>query len=243
MKLKRPQIIALVLVLGLGGWFLWQKYQEAHFLYAGILEADEVDISPGVVSQIKDYAVKEGDPVKAGQPLVSLACEEVRIQAGQAATDFERAERLFKAGSMPKAEYDRMKTRDDEAQLQLSWCEIQAPSAGTVLSVTHRVGEWARPGMNLLTMADLAHLYAFVYVSKAELSKLKPGLAVEGFLPETGGKAYPGRIAFLRPDAEFTPKNVQTREQRERLVFGVKVAFDNPGGTLNPGLPIEVKLP
>jgi HlyD family secretion protein len=242
--MKRARIIIILLVaLGGIGFLAWQRWQATHFLYAGTLEADEVDVSPNVVSQIQSYQVKEGDLVKAGQVLVKLDCQEVRINAAQVQTDFDRAEKLFKAGSMPKADYDRLKYRHDEALLQQSWCDIAAPSNGTVLSIPHRVGEWARPGMDLLTMADLSSVYAFIYVPKTELARLKPGLEVEGSLPELKGRVFKGRVAYIRPEAEFTPKNVQTREQRDRLVFGVKVAFANPEGILNPGLPIEVKLP
>jgi len=66
---------------------------------------------------------------------------------------------------------------------------------------------------------------------------------VEGLLPEMPGKRFPGRIALLRDEAEFTPKNVQTRSERTRLVYGVKLVFPNPDGILKPGMTIEVKWP
>jgi len=97
--------------------------------------------------------------------------------------------------------------------------------------------------VNLLTLEDLAHPYAYIYLPLADRSKLKLGAEVKGFLAGDESKAYIGKVSFMRPEAEFTPKNVQTREQRERLVFGVKIAFDNTDGRLAPGLPIEVKLP
>jgi HlyD family secretion protein len=241
MKRVRPLII--LIALAAVAYFSWRRHQATAFRYAGTLEADEVDISPGVTSQIRSYEVKEGDQVKAGQLLVRLACEEVRINAAQVETDFARAERLLKAGSMTRAEYDRLKYRHDQALLQVGWCDIKAPSDGTVLSIIHRAGEWVRPGMNLCTMADIRHLYTFIYVPKPVLPQLRPGLAVEGSLPELKDRTFQGKVAYIRPEAEFTPKNVQTRDQRDRLVFGVKVAFENADGTLNPGLPIEVKLP
>jgi HlyD family secretion protein len=56
-------------------------------------------------------------------------------------------------------------------------------------------------------------------------------------------KKFPGTIALIRDEAEFTPKNVQTRSERTRLVYGVKLVFPNPEGILKPGMTIEVKLP
>ena len=57
------------------------------------------------------------------------------------------------------------------------------------------------------------------------------------------GRTYPGQVAFIASEAEFTPKNVQTRKERTRLVFAVKVSFPNPDGTLKPGMTLEVELP
>ena len=68
-------------------------------------------------------------------------------------------------------------------------------------------------------------------------------MAVTGILPEVRGRVLKGTVARIREEAEFTPKNVQTREERTRLVYGVKIAFPNPDGLLKPGMTIEVRLP
>jgi HlyD family secretion protein len=235
--------LIILAALVLAGVMVFNHIKANRLVYAGTLEAEEVDISPGVVSEIQSVEVNEGDKVHAGQLLVKLACEEVRIAASNVENDFARAQRLYESGSMPKAAYDKIKFQHADSTLKLSWCDITAPSDGTVLSVYHRKGEWTRPGMNLLTLANIKDIYTFIYVEKSKLVKLRPGLELEGGLPEMKGKVFKGKVAFIRPEAEFTPKNVQTRDQRERLVFGVKVAFDNSEGILNPGLPIEVKLP
>ncbi len=240
MKKRLP--ILLLLIAGLG-YLAWSKYQGTKFRYSGTLEAEETDISPGLSSLIDSVEVKEGDQVKAGQLLLRLACQEVRIAASNIENDYARAERLFAAGSLPKASYDKLRYQSKDAALKLSWCDLAAPIDATVVSVYRRKGEWARPGMNLVTLADLAHPYAFVYLPLKERAKLKPGMEVLGYLAGQATPAYKGTVAMLRPEAEFTPKNVQTREERDRLVFGVKIAFENPDGRLSPGLPIEVVLP
>src|SRR5580700_4505029 len=86
----------------------YYNYQGHHFTYAGTIESDETDISPGVTSQVGDYLVKEGDSVKSGQLLVSLECQEVRINAANVKTDWARIQRLYAAGSSTKAEYDSL---------------------------------------------------------------------------------------------------------------------------------------
>jgi HlyD family secretion protein len=236
------KIIPVLILLGLG-YVAWHKYQGNKFRYAGTLEAEETDISPGVSSQIESVEVKEGDRVKAGQVLVKLQCQEVRINAANVQGDYARAEKLYEGGSMPKASYDRLRYQAADANLKLSWCDLAAPISATVVSIYRRKGEWARPGMNLVTLQDLSHPYAYIYLPLEARSKLKLGDKVTGYLAGDESKAYQGVVSHLRPEAEFTPKNVQTREQRERLVFGVKIAFENPDGLLSPGLPIEVVLP
>jgi HlyD family secretion protein len=237
---KFMPFILLAVVLSLLGWRIWQA---KHFAYAGTVEAETVDISPGVASPIQGFDVAEGDTVKEGQLLVRLSCEDIRIQAGQVATDFNRSERLFLAGSAPKANYDSLNYKNRDAALKLSWCDIRAPRGGTVLNIYRQAGEWVRPGQALLTLADLGKLNAVFYVPQTLLASLKLGQAVNATLPELPGKVFTGKLVHIRQEAEFTPKNVQTREQRERLVYGIKVAFDNPDGVLKPGMTLETKLP
>jgi HlyD family secretion protein len=240
---KRIRIVIGVVVIGVVAAVIWFTFFSKPFLYAGTVEADEVDISPGVSSKIESLEVAEGDKVKAGQVLARLSCEDIRILAGQAAKDYQRAVKLFQAGSMPQAAYDRAKFQHDDAALKLSWCEITAPLDGTVLATYRQRGEWVRPGVNLMTLADLKSLYAVVYVPEPMLARLSPGMTVKGTLAEEPGKDFPGKVAHIREEAEFTPTNVQTRQERERLVYGVKIHFDNPEGILKPGMTVECQLP
>lgn len=239
-KDKRLLAVPVVLILAFAGWS-WLKGRD--FRYAGTVEATEVSLSPRISSTIKSVGVQEGDAVKSGQLLVELGCEDLKLAADIAERDFSRSERLYKDGATPFEAYDRAKSRRDDAALKFSWCRIESPIDGTVLARLKEPGEWASPGVKLLTLADLGGVYAFVFVPQTELYKLKPGQEVEAFLPEAGGAARKGRVAFIRAQAEFTPKNVQTREERTRLVYGVKVALDNADGALKPGMPVEVRLP
>jgi HlyD family secretion protein len=98
------------------------------------------------------------------------------------------------------------------------------------------------PGTRLATVADLSEVWAYIYVPHDELVKLSHGMEVKGYLPEAGDKELPGRVSVIYPEAEFTPKNVQTRKERTRLVYAVKVSFPNPDGLLKPGMTVEVGL-
>jgi len=220
---------------------LWRIFG-GEFLYAGTVEATEVDISARVSSVIDKVEVAEGDQVVKGQGLVRLACEDVRLAADLAESNYKRAVELFASGSMSRADYDRTRYQREDASVRRSWCRVASPISGVVLSVYHESGELVGPGMKLATVADLSEVWAVVYVPQPMVALLRPGAEVTGFLPELGRRKFPGRIAHIREKAEFTPKNVQTREERTRLVYGVKVSFPNPDGTLKPGMTIEVRL-
>ncbi len=240
MKGKKKLAIPVALGLALVAWRLLSR---GEFRYAGTVEATEVSLSPRISSTISTVAVQEGDVVAPGQPLIELGCEDLKLASGIAARDFARARRLYEGGSTPLETFDRDRDRRDAAALSVSWCRIDAPIHGTVLARLREPGEWAAPGVNLLTLADLDSVYAYIYVPQTALHALKPGQELQAFLPEAGDKPRRARVAFIRPEAEFTPKNVQTREERTRLVFGVKVALDNSDQALKPGMPIEIKTP
>ncbi len=241
MKDKRKILIPVaLLVAALAAWTEWSK---PPFRYAGTVEATDVSLSPRISSTISTVTVQEGDVVAPGQELVDLGCEDYKLSAALAASDFARSERLYKVGSTPFETYDRDRNRRDLTALQVSWCRIFSPIHGVILARLHEPGEWAAPGVNLLTLADMDQLYVYAYVPQTVLYKIHPGDAVRVFLPEAGDKPRRGRVAFIRPEAEFTPKNVQTRAERERLVYGVKVMLDNADQVLKPGMPIEVELP
>jgi HlyD family secretion protein len=234
----------LVLLAAVAAAFVaWKFYSRVPLRYAGTVEATDVDLSPRVSSTISTVTVHEGDTVVPGQTLVELGCEDLKLAATIAASDFARSEKLYKEGSTPFETFDRDRNKRDATALPVSWCKIASPIGGTVLARLHEPGEWVSPGVKILTLADLGGVYAYAYVPQDVLYKLKPGAEVSAYLPEAGDHPRRGTIAFIRPDAEFTPKNVQTRAERTRLVFGVKVALDNADGLLKPGMPIEIELP
>jgi HlyD family secretion protein len=240
--MKKNKLLAIPVVL-VAAFIGWKLLSRGEFRYAGTVEATDVSLSPRISSTISTVTVQEGDVVVPGQLLVELGCEDLKLAADIAAHDFARSERLYKEGSTPYETFDRDRNRRDATALSVSWCRIDSPIHGTVLARLHEPGEWASPGVNLLTLADLDSVYAYIYVPQTVLYTLKPGQELVAFLPEAGDKPRRARVAFIRPEAEFTPKNVQTREERTRLVFGVKVYFDNADQALKPGMPIEVKLP
>lgn len=111
-----------------------------------------------------------------------------------------------------------------------------------IITKFREVGEVVAPGSTLVSLANPYDIWAYFYVPYEMLHKLNVGQHVIGTLPEAAGKTFSGTIIKINEQAEFTPKNVQTREERTRLVYGVKVKFENPDLTLKSGMTIESTL-
>jgi len=125
----------------------------------------------------------------------------------------------------------------------LERCIVTAPSGGTILETYVERGELAAPGKPLFKLANLDVLTLKVYVSGAQLPKVKIGEEVNVLIDETKteNQELKGRITWISPEAEFTPKIIQTKEERVKLVYAVKVAVQNDG-TLKIGMPGEIRF-
>ena len=91
-------------------------------------------------------------------------------------------------------------------------------------------------------VTDLAHVWANVYVDEPSVPRLRLGQAATLFT-DAGGAGIPGIVSYISSNAEFTPRNVQTAEDRSKLVYRVKVSADNANGTLKAGMPVEADIP
>jgi HlyD family secretion protein len=243
MTKKNIVIILVIILIGIG-ILIKITFFPANFRYAGTLEATKVDISSQVVSRIEDVKVWEGDHIKQKDDLVILSCEDIKVAADLANQNYTRASKLYKSGSGSLENLDQMKNRNEDADIKVSWCLIKSPIHGNVLNRYHEPGELVMPGTKLLTLANIRDIWAYIYVPQPIVAKLKPGMKLVGMLPELGDREFNGKILKINDEAEFTPKNVQTRTERERLVFGVKVSFrgSNEEEILKPGMTIEIEL-
>ncbi len=118
---------------------------------------------------------------------------------------------------------------------------LRSPVEGTVTATLIDGGEMVAPRAPLVVVTDLARPWANVYVDEPVVPNLRLGQPMT--LVTDAGQRLEGRITFISPRAEFTPRNVQTADERSRLVYRVKVTVDNRGGILKPGMPVEAELP
>lgn len=212
------------------------------FYYAGTLETTKVIISSRVASDVSDVYVIEGDNVSAGQPLMEMSCDVYKILAQQIDKDYARATQLQSRGHLADSEYDALVRTKQDNDLKLRWCRVVSPINGMVITRFREVGEVVAPGAPLISVANPYDIWAYFYVPYGMLYKLRVGQSVIGFLPEADNMKFMGRIIKISEVAEFTPKNVQTRDERTRLVYGVKVQFENPDLILKSGMVIESTL-
>ena len=124
---------------------------------------------------------------------------------------------------------------------QLQRCKIKSPSSGTILETFIEQGELATPGKPLFKMANLEELTLKAYVSGAQLPNIKIGQIVDVVIDksENENQTIEGKVTWISSEAEFTPKIIQTKEERVKLVYAVKITVKN-NGTLKIGMPGEV---
>ena len=103
-------------------------------------------------------------------------------------------------------------------------------------------GETVRPGAPLLTLANLDRVTLTTYVPESDIARAKVGQRVVVTVDSYPDREFQGKIAHIATEAEFTPRNVQTQEERVNMVFAVKVELPNPGAELKPGMPADAIL-
>ena len=125
---------------------------------------------------------------------------------------------------------------------QIDDAKILSPADGIILKRYHETGEFVTPGMALYRIANLTTVWIKIYISEAQLGKImlnqRAALTIDSF-PE---KPFTGKVVWISPKAEFTPKNVQTQEARLDLVYAVKINIENEAGKLKIGMPADVEI-
>jgi multidrug resistance efflux pump len=119
---------------------------------------------------------------------------------------------------------------------------VRSPAAGTVTSQAIHAGEIAQAGMPLFTVIGLDSAKLIIYVPTSQIGEVKLGQAAEVSVDAYAGRTFAGKVTRIADRAEFTPKNVQTQEERAKTVFAVEIALDNAERLLKPGMPGDARL-
>lgn len=128
------------------------------------------------------------------------------------------------------------------AELNLSRTQLFSPVAGRVLTKSREAGEIVGPGATVITVGDLTRPWLNVYVGERDLGRVRLGGAADVTVDSFPDRPFPGKVTFVSDRSEFTPKNIQTPDERVKLVYRVKIELQNRNDQLKPGMPADAVL-
>ena len=130
----------------------------------------------------------------------------------------------------------------DLIEVQLAKQTLTAPRDGLISQKLVNPGELAAPGAILLELSDIDTVDLTVFIPETRIGEVKIGQQALVYVDAYPGESFAGKVSFIAHEAEFTPRNVQTQEERVNLVFAVKITLDNPDHRLKPGMPADAEL-
>jgi len=128
------------------------------------------------------------------------------------------------------------------ARSRLKETTVASPIDGLVLRKNLEVGETANPGVSILTLMNPREVWVRAYVPEEQIGRIQLGESAHVTVDSYPGRPFSGRVSEISSEAEFTPKNVQTKKERVNLVFRIKIMLDNPEGILKPGMPADADI-
>ena len=210
-----------------------------------LVAAQEVDRT----RQAYDVAVAYERSARERLDLVTVGPREHEVAAARAEVRAARERvRLLRAGPRPdavaaaRAQVAQAEAAITLARTRLAEATIASPLDGVVLRKNMESGETANPGASILTLLDPRDLWLRSYVGKSDIGRVRVGQAATITVDSYPGRGFAGAITEIASEAEFTPKNVQTKKERVNLVFRVKIGVRNPDGVLKPGMPADAVI-
>lgn len=250
--------------------FTEAKRHEKQIKVSGNIEGDDVRISFRVEGQITELLSDEGKVIKKGDTVARLNTDELsKVKANAEAAlkaaqynyelskvDYIRAENMFKAGAISAQKRDSAKTQFDadaanveqlKAQLELAdtrlgFAELASPLDGFVLVKSSLAGEVVKAGTPVFTAIDLNNIWVTAYINETDIGRVKLNQKAYVATDSYPHKKYSGWVSFINNEAEFTPKFIQTTEERVKYVYRIKVRVDNSSLDLKPGMPADAYI-
>jgi HlyD family secretion protein len=231
-----------------------QAAAELRLRLAGSRKEDVAELEAQVAQDAADLAGAERDLARM-QGLVDRGSGTLKARDDARTKRDMTAERLaarrqslarVRSGSRPE-EIDAARARLSSAEARIAQIEqqiadatVKSPVNGVVTEKIAEAGEILQAGAGLCVVTNLDAAWLTVYVAEPDLARIRLGQDVE--VKTDDGQGRRGKITFVASRAEFTPKNVQTRDERVKLVFKVKVGLDNKDGLFKPGMPAEARI-
>jgi multidrug resistance efflux pump len=240
--IRRMMTLAIVaLVLG-GGYFLGSKYlwpaPDARTIQTvGIIETPEVNITSRIAGRIVQLDLLEGDTVERGQVVCRTEDIDIKNQLAKARGDLANA-----SADLRNAEITVAAARANVQYYtdQASDTVIRAPISGTVVSKNLQVGEWVTPGTPILTVDDLATIWARVDMEETDLGAIRIGSPAQVTLPTHPALLFPGQVMAIGQEGQFATETDVRRGRQDIRTFYVKVRVLQATGQVKPGMTVEV---
>jgi HlyD family secretion protein len=223
----------------------WERAQQLY---------KQEDISTQQFDQFRARFAATESEVRAAEQRVSLLKEGARtgeVEAARAAVARARAAlELSEANRLQvrrqqqelatrRSDLDRARAQVAVIDSQIGDTTVVAPIDGVVLVKAAEVGEVLTPGTPVMSIGDLSRPWVRAYIPETQLGRVKLSDAVRITTDSFAGKEYRGRVSFISSEAEFTPKQIQTEEERVRLVYRIKVDVENPNQELKINMPVD----
>ena len=258
-----------VIIAVSAGIFILQKelHNNRSIKVSGNIEGNDVRISFRVEGQIEELLADEGMVIKTGDVVAKLNTDELtKLKAEAAAAlkyaeyqyeldqlDYVRDENLFQAGAISAKKRDESKTKADTdkanvekeraslelANTRLGWADLASPLNGYILVKSAEEGEVVQVGAPVFTAVDLNDIWVTAYIDEKDLGRVKLNQESYVMTDSYKNKKYKGWISYISQQTEFTPKYIQTTEERVKYVYRIKVRVDNSSLDLKPGMPAD----
>jgi len=260
--------LALIAAIVYSVFFIYNKHEnKTHLKVSGNIDGNDVRISFRVNGQIEELLVDEGYVVKKGDIVARLKKDELGRLLEQAEAslklgvaqyeldqlDHIRSENLFREGAISAQQRDTAKTKADTdkanvdqlaaardlAETKLGWADLASPLNGYIITKSALQGEVVQPGAPVFTAVDLNDIWVSAYIEEKDLGRVKLGQKAVVKIDTFPGRKYDGTVSFISSQTEFTPKYIQTTEERVKYVYRIKVKTDNASLDLKPGMPAD----
>ena len=236
----------------------------------GNVDVRQVDIGFRVSGQVSQLIFEEGDRVSRGTLMCSLdpspydsqlaeaiaAAEAIKVNLDNAEVLLLRRLELIGFGAVSKEDLDNARANRDQllanlvqaeaailvAKDNMEYTRAYAPTDGIILTRIREPGTVVNPSNPVYTLSVSSPVWIRAFIDEPNLGRVNYGMTAEVFTDIKNGKSYSGKIGFISPVAEFTPKTVQTTELRTDLVYRLRIYVDNPDRELVQGMPVTVKL-
>jgi HlyD family secretion protein len=187
------------------------------------------------------------DLAKEGSRAETIRTAEARLAEGQAVlkqarSNLLRIDAARKEADAARAGVAAARAAADQLSIQLDYAQLKAPGPGVITSRNVEPGEVVTPGREVLTLSQLATVDLKIFVDETEIGKVKPGQKAEIRVDTFPDRTFGGTVTFISPEGEFTPKIIQTKKERVKLVYLVKISLPNPGLELKSGMPADAWL-